>query len=177
MSDEQVFYIKIPESGNLRGPLSLEQLQDLVEGGALTPETEITDDPEQALVRIRQAEELLQFLFPPQKGLTLKHHQAHGDTEAASSTPPLDVRDILQQNLEKERGHGMKVDQPASDKDQRQVAKWRSYWILNGPTNLLCLILFLLFQQQGNVIALVFLVSFFTLFNVGLAWLFFWVMD
>ena len=90
----------------------------------------------------------------------------------ASQPPAPSVHEILRQNLAVQKSAEPEVLPHLHD---RRTKRRRDYWFVmlsgNALGGLAAVIL------QGNIVALVYLLVFFVIFNLGLVWTMFFVMD
>ncbi len=90
------------------------------------------------------------------------------EEELERDLPPIDVKELLQENLRNTTEKPINIERPPSRRK-------RDYVILTFVGNLSLIVLLML--GSWNAVSLVFFISALTLFNTGLAWVMFVLMD
>ena len=108
---------------------------------------------------------------PPPRKFTFKDNSFQRENTAATPPAP-SVHEILRDNLAVQKSIEPAVLPNLKD---RRTKRRRDYWLLMLTMN--PVIAYVGWLVYGDPVGSIFLLSFFVLFNVGLAWIMFQVMD
>jgi hypothetical protein len=163
------YYIKT-ESGTT-GPHSLDALRQMAELRAFTEEALVAQENSTEWTLLRDLIELHAELFPPAaRKFTLKEKSIDVINIKNNGDTPITVEAILHANLTRQQ-----VSEPAlSFEVKRPNRRHRDYWLLMIAGNLFGATLAVFLPH--NPFVMVFLLSFFVVFNLGLYWVAFHVM-
>ncbi|MEZ0216276.1 MAG: DUF4339 domain-containing protein [Rariglobus sp.] len=163
----------LAEAGQRTGPHSLAVLKQLAEVGTITPDTlHAAESEPNDWTPLRDSQVLHDELFPARPHYTLDanrpvEHVNHPDNTAVPS-----VDEMLRANIARQRaaeGELLTPQPPRSNKRRRD------YLFLVIAGNALGLLVFILLPS--NPLVLVYLLAFFVIYNLGLAWTLYGVMD
>jgi hypothetical protein len=108
---------------------------------------------------------------PPSRKFVFKA-RAFDQDNVASTSPAPSVHEILRQNLSVQKSAEPEVLPHLHD---RRTKRRRDYWIVMLGMNTLAALAGVV--VHGNPVGSVYLLAFFVMFNIGLPWIMFQVMD
>ena len=160
------------EDGRRTGPHSLAVLCQKAEIRVIDRETLVAfeDEPETWLP-LRECEGLSAGLFPEKTAFTLAAKTIES-VNAAAPTQPVSVHDMLQSNLARQEAATGDLLKPLPPRSNRRK---QDFWLLFGALNLVVALLALWLPM--NPIVFVSIIALFTLGNISLVWVMFFVMD
>lgn len=160
------------EAGERTGPHSLLVLRQKADVAALSPDTRVAPENEPNLwAPLRDYQVLCSELIPERPHYTLGAHAIERVNDSTLPAAP-SVQEILSSNLAHERrveGHLLKAVPPRSNR------RLRDYLGLVVAGNLFSALAWVLLPAHPMVV--VPLLGFVVIYNVGLAWVLFGVMD
>lgn len=163
------YYVKT-ESGTT-GPHSLDALRQMADLRAFTDEALVGQENGTEWTVLRDLVELHAELFPPSaRKFTLKGKSIEIINSKHNSDAPITVEAILHANLARQQVS----EPPLSLEVKRRNRRQRDYWLLMIAGNLFGATLAVFLPH--NPFVMVFLLSFFVVFNLGLYWVAFHVM-
>lgn len=165
------------DSEKVRGPFSIDLLKGLVEVGKVTPETLISIGKDHEWRAISEEESLMGLLFPDTPGL----HLAAPTAAQAEPNPGADINvfKILEENRAVEDDDKLII----TEEDMIRARffnfsqRTRDYFVLLAVTTILTLFAGYFFGANSNPLVLTFALSGWTIASLGLAYVFFFVMD
>jgi hypothetical protein len=158
----------LPIDGQVSGPHSLTALKEMASVRAFNADTLIVAEGAETWVPLHTLPDLCAQLFPTGTAYSLKNAPPRARAEAG---PPIVVEEILHKNLANQTVH----EAPLDPVDHRPNRRRRDFLLLFAAGNLVALTAFLLMPRDP--IVMVPLGSFFVLFNIGVYWVFYHVMD
>jgi hypothetical protein len=160
------------EDGRRTGPHNLVVLCQKAEIRVIDRETLVAfeDDPETWLP-LRECEVLSAGLFPEKTTFTLAAKTIES-VNAASPTPATSVHDMLLHNLARQEAAAGELLKPLPPRSNRRK---QDFWLLFGVLNLAVALLAL--RLPMNPMVFVSIIALFTLGNISLVWVMFFVMD
>ena len=161
------------ESGQRTGPHSLIVLKQKAEIGVLTPDTSLAPENEpDAWAPLRDAQVLCEELIPPRPHYALGTRLVEKVNTASSPHSAPSVHDLLGGNLARQRKAEGELLTPLPPRSNRRR---NDYLVLVGAGNLMATLGFVFLPT--NPFVFVSLVAFVAIYNVGLTWIMFFVMD
>jgi hypothetical protein len=158
--------------GQVSGPHGLDALRQMASVHAFTRDTLVTAEHEENWQPLHALPELANALFPATAKLQLKAKTVALTTD---SITPISVEEILRNNLSAEARAAPPPDYTAQPSRSPGRARTRDYLLTAFLGNGVGAAAWHLLPH--NPVIFVLLLSFFTLFNIGLYWTFFHVMD
>ncbi len=163
----------LADSGRRTGPHSLAVLKQLAEVGAITPDTlhAAESDPNN-WSPLRDSQVIHDELFPTRPRYALDANRPVDHVNRPDTTAVPSVDEMLRANIARQReaeGELLTLQPPRSNKRRRD------YLILLITGNALALLGFILLP--ANPMVMVYLLAFVVIYNLGLAWTLYGVMD
>lgn len=163
----------LADSGQRTGPHSLAVLKQLAEVNTVTPDTlHATESDPNEWSPLRASQVLHDELFPSRPRYTLDAHRPVERVNRPDNTAAPSVDEMLRANLARQRqveGELLTPQPPRSNKRRRD------YLFLLVTGNAFAVLAFVLLP--ANPMVLVNLLGFFVIYNLGLAWTLYGVMD
>lgn len=163
----------LADSGRRTGPHSLAVLKQLAEVSSITPDTlHAAESEPNDWSPLRDSQVLRDELFPARPHYALDLHRPVEQVNNPNTTPVPSVDEILRANLARQReAEGeLLTPQPPRPNNRR-----RDYLFLTIAGNLAAVLGFIFLP--ANPIVFVSLVAFVAIYNIGLLWTLFVVMD
>ncbi|MGC4074316.1 MAG: DUF4339 domain-containing protein [Nibricoccus sp.] len=164
------YYVTL--DGKVSGPHGLEALRQMASVHAFTRDTLATPEHAENWQPIHAQPELADALFPTTTKLQLK---AKAITHTVDSVTPVSVEEILRTNLASEARSTPQSDYTARSGRRPGLARTRDYLIATIFGNALGGAAWYFLPHDQLI--LVFIVSYLTMLNVGLYWIFYHVMN
>jgi hypothetical protein len=163
----------LADSGRRTGPHSLAVLKQLAEVSTITPDTlHATESEPNDWSPLRDSQVLHDELFParPHYTLDLQRPVEHVNNPSNIAVPSVD--EILRANLARQRATEGELLKPMPPRSNRRR---NDYLFLTIAGNLAAVLGFIFLP--ANAVVFVSLVAFVAIYNIGLLWTLFFVMD
>jgi hypothetical protein len=161
----------LQEDGRRTGPHSLDVLRQKAEIHVLTPATLITEENEpDAWAPLRDSQVLCEELFPPRPQYSLGARTVEKVNTAAETHSAPSIHEMLRDNLARQRTAEGELLKPMPPRSNRRR---NDYLLIAGLINGLVVINLLMGRPWHDP----FLLGFFAMANISLAWVLFVVMD
>ncbi len=163
----------LQENGQRTGPHSLDVLRQKAEVYVITPDTPIiTEDDPEGWAPLRESQVLCSALFPERPNYTLAARTIDKVNALTEPHSAPSVHEMLRGNLARQRAVEGELLKPPPQRSNRRRLDY-VFMVVFG--NLFAALAWLLLP--ANPMVLVSLLGFVVIYNLGLAWVLFGVMD
>ena len=169
----EYFYLD-EQQEKARGPFSLEQMCDLFEVGVLNANTRVAEGGASEWLAAADVPVFETALYRASGKSKLTKNSNYSVAETEDFGEPVDPKQLLEQNVFCESK--LKGTPPPTLKNRSATSRSRDYWVAMLAVNAVLAIVLIGFVGSSPYL-MVPILSFAVLFNIGLPWLLFVVMD